>query len=438
MSNDASTRALSVERTHTGVLLRALYPLGLDQLPLGVRRSVRRATTSAAVHAWLARCQGVQIAAITGSMGKTTTKDMLAAMLASAGPTVRTRQNDNGLYGVPASLLSIRPDDRFAVIEAGIEDTPGEMAWMASLFRPRVAILTGVGFDHVGAYGTRAAIAREKRALLDRATHAVVVNADDELARRAAVGLPVVTAGRAPDADVRLVESRLRWPHGTEIRVAAGGDEATALVRLHGEHLAPLMALAAAAARELGVPLGAALDAAADVATPAGRLEAAPGPNGTTWLLDHFKSRPANAAAAARTLAAVPGARRVAVIGEMQAEDAGGGDPWAPVADALADVEVVIVVGDSGLAQALERRGFAGRLLRTTRVEDTAETLAAVSEAGDVVLLHASTHQHLVRVRLLLEGADVRCRVRRCKLHWFCTDCPWLTAGPPPGVVKAW
>lgn len=433
-----------IERTQRGLLLQTLYPLhgkvpGLRHVPLSVRRHTRRALTGAGVRLHLARCRGVTVAAVTGSMGKTTTKDLLAEMLATAGPTVKTRKNDNGLYGVPASLLSIRSDDRFAVIEVGIETTPGEMAWMASLFRPRVAILTGIGDDHTSAYGSREAVAREKRALLERvaADGVAVVNADDPLARAAADGLRcrVILAGLADDADVQVTDVRV-VRDGLAVAISTRVAQGEASVRLHGAHLAPLVALAAGAAEALGVQLATALHAAASFAPAPGRMELAPGPNGSTFLLDYYKSRPAIAVAAVRALAQVPAQRHIAVVGEVQ-DHPHVAETYRPLADALrACADRVVAVGRSG-PLLRELLGDDANLAVVERADEAAALLRGNLRAGDAVLVHGAARQHLQRTQLLLDGAAVGCRVRRCTFHWLCTDCPYLVSGPPPSAVEA-
>jgi UDP-N-acetylmuramoyl-tripeptide--D-alanyl-D-alanine ligase len=420
-----------------------LHPLharvpGLDRVPRRARRALRRLLMSRRVRRHTAGLDGVSIVAVTGSMGKTTTKDLVAEMLATAGPTLKTRGTINGLDGVPGTLLAIRPEHRFAAIELGIYDEPGEMAWMASLFEPRVAVLTGIGDDHVSAYGSRAAIAREKRALLQRLGPGgtAVVNADDDLARDAARGLAcrVVLAGRAEDADVRVLGEKLVWPEGLDVELGVDGRRLRARVRLPGRHYAPIVALAVAAARACGIP---AEDAAATVSkmVPApGRLSVQPGPNGSTLLMDDFKSRLPSALAALGVLAEAPAERRIAVVGEMQELPPDGYDG---LAEALADTaDLTVAVGRSG-PPLRDRLGRNGGFVAVHRVEDAAAYLAGVASPGDVVLVHGATRQHLQRIALLLARGPVGCNVRRCVFHWLCQECIYLRSGPPASCVEA-
>jgi UDP-N-acetylmuramoyl-tripeptide--D-alanyl-D-alanine ligase len=401
------------ERAHHGPVLEALYPHPpqrrlLARIPPLTRRRVRRAVTAAVTHAHLARRPRVAIVGITGSTGKTTTKDLLGEMLARFGPTVRTRHNDNGVYGVPATLLAIRPSDRFAVLELGILDEPGEMRWMAGLFGPRVAVLTGIGQDHLEAYGSREAIVREKRALLARLGRhgTAVVNADDGLARGATAGLScrVITAGWAHDADVRIVDARLAWPHGLDLELDCGGRRVRGRVGLHSRELAYIPALAVAAAQACGVPPEGALDAAGAFTPRLGRLCPVPGPQGSMFLVDDFKSRLPNALLAVRALRDVPAKRRIAVIGELQegALDEAG---YVPIADELcATADRLVAVGGSAgpLLAALDGRAS---VVSVEDAKGAAQLLEGTLRDGDIVLLHGADHQDLELVTELLNGA---------------------------------
>lgn len=437
-------RAGPVERLPPRALLHLLYPLehklpGLTRVPVPVRRRARRALTAAAVRAGLARCRDTTFVGITGSLGKTTVKDLTAAMLSAAGPTVRTRHNDNDVYGVPVTLLGVRPGDRHAVIELGVHWELGEMRWMSSLFHPRVAVLTGVGEDHLRAYGSREALGREKRALLERvpAGGTVVVPAGDPLARRLAQGLDaeVVLAGREPEADVRLLGAALDWPRGMDVELAAGGERVTVRVALHALHYAEGVALAAAAALACGVDLRTAARGAASFRTPPGRCEAATGPNGSLRLVDDYKSRVPTALAAVRALGDLPAERRVAVLGEVMEREQDE-QTYAPIADLLVGrADVVVAVGDCGPPLAALLGGRGPELVRLERVEELARWLERECRPGDVILSHGSATQHLERAALLLEGRAVGCRVRHCVFGWRCGECPWLEPGPPPHRV---
>lgn len=437
----------AVTRAPRGLAAPRLYPLtelrGRRFMPVAARRIVRRRLTEAGVAAHLGRCRSVRMIGVTGSMGKTTLKDLLAEMLAEVGPTYKTHHNDNGLYGVPATLLAVRPGDRFAVIEVGIQWSPGEMRWMASLFSPEVAVLTGIGEDHSSAYGSREAVAREKRALLERIPPegTVVVNGDDPLAVETTAGLHarVLRAGEREDCDVRLVGARSLWPHGQEVEIEAFGRVLRAQVALHARHLAPLAALALAAATACGVEPERALAGAQRFRPHPGRMAPRPGPNGSTLLIDHFKSRLPTALAAVRTLGEAPARRRIAVLGELQEREQTPAS-YAPLAELLPGrADMVVAVGRAGppLAELLTGTALGQRVHSVVRVGDAAALLRDELGEGDVALLHGALRQHLQRVELLLDGAAIGCHVQRCTLHVLCADCGHLRHGPPPELVEA-
>jgi UDP-N-acetylmuramoyl-tripeptide--D-alanyl-D-alanine ligase len=421
-----------------------LHPLdtrvpGLAKVPRPARRALWRLVLTRRVRRHTAALDGVRFVAVTGSMGKTTTKDLVAEMLALAGPTLKTRGTANGIDAVPPTLLAVRPDHRFAAIELGIFDDPGEMAWMASLFEPHVAVLTGIGEDHVAEYGSKAAVAREKRRLLERlgSEGTAVVNADDDLARASAEDLScrVVLAGRAADADVRVLGERLAWPDGIDVDLDANGARLHARLRIPGRHYATVVALAVAAARACGVAPEHAVAAVERVEPAPGRLSVEPGPNGSTLLMDDYKSRLPTARAALAVLAEAPAERRLAVVGEMQERELTPA-AYRELADILAaTTDLTIAVGR---AAPLLRGSFpdATRFVAVPRVEDAAARLADVAAAGDVILVHGATRQHLRRVALLLRRAPVGCTVRRCVFHWFCHECIYLRTRPPASCVE--
>ena len=426
------------------LLAFVLRPRVTGAIPKPVRWTVRRTLAGPAVRRHVARRPGVTFVAVTGSLGKTTTKDLIAAALATEGQTAKTPGTANGLDGVPATLMSVTPEDRFAVIEAGVGDQPGEMAWFGGLFHPTVAVLTMLTNDHVIAYRTVERVAREKRGLLEQvpAGGTVVFDADDPLCRATAQGLraELVRTGTRDDADVRLLEARLAWPYGLDVSLDAFGEPVSGRVGLHALHLAPLVALAVAAAAACGVPPARTLAAIADFVPEDGRMRPVTGPNGSIVLADDYKSRPHSSRAAIRALAATTGARRIAVLGRIQNEPQTVETYREPALLLRESADVLVTVGEcSGPFREL----LAGTALGATQVSlerpsEVADWLARELGPGDVALLHGDSTQHLARARLRLDGADVRCDVRRCKLRRPCETCAFLAAaGPPAAFIDA-
>ena len=318
-------------------------------------------------------------------------------------------------------------------MEAGLRDRPGEMAWFARLIRPDVAVLTGLGDDHVPAYGSRRAVLEEKARLIAAAPVAVLP-ADDP-------AIPRSTARRCADPRRGLVRGRRRAIARRRRRMGARpapaargrGREIGGDVRLYARPLAPLVALAVAAAWALGVRPADALAAAARFRPRDGRLRPVPGPDGSVLVLDEHKSRIPDAVMALGAMAALPATRRIAVLGEMQ-EVPSTPEAYAPLAGPAAAMHVVLAVGRAA--------GPLGALLpgavACAGVDDVVDALEGLRLGrGDVVLLHAATRQHLLRVVPALEGRAFGCRVTRCTLDWRCTACPYLGPGPPGRVVEA-
>jgi len=424
-----------------------LYTIGarfpvVARLPRPLQFLIRRSLVEIPARLNRARCSRTTVVGVTGSMGKTTTTHLLTTILAATGSTVTNRRDDNGLGGVPATIRAIRLSDRFAVVEAGIFDQPGEMRWMAGLMRPEVAILTGIGEDHSSAYGSRERVALEKRALLERLGRdgTAVVNSDDELARRMARGIScrVVLAGSSPDADVRVVSAKLAWPDGLDLQLAIREQLLQARVPLHATHLAPLAALAVAAAEACGIPAPRAVEAITTFEPPHGRMNLVDGPNGSRFLMDDYKSRIANAVLAVRALGEAPAQRRIAVLGEAQ-ECIHTAATYAPVAAALpACADILISVGRSGppFTELLRGTPLAGCHTSVDTVDAAVSALADLRE-GDLVLVHGATRQHLKRIKLILDGIDVGCRVRRCTFPQPCPDCRFLSSEPPARNIEA-
>ncbi len=271
-----------------------------------------------------------RLAGITGSVGKTTTKELLAAMLARRYRVAKTPGNLNSLYGFPLSLLNIPDDTEWMVAEMGMS-TPGELGRLARLGRPDVAVFTTIKPVHLEFFGTLRAIAEAKAELLAGLAPdgLVVANADDpEVARIArrheATGGRVVWYGAT--GEVRALNvgpAEVRGRSGSRFRLAAGGgrgetaESVEVLLPLHGLYNVDNCLAAAATAWALGVPL-------AEIAAAAGAVEPAAMrgvvhrlPGGGTLVDDSYNSNPAALARALESAAPLPAARRWAVLGDM-------------------------------------------------------------------------------------------------------------------------
>jgi len=260
------------------------------------------------------------VVAITGSNGKTTTKEMTAAILAARAPCLKTEGNLNNQYGLPLTLLRLEARHRAAVVEIGMNHA-GEIKPLAEIAAPTVGVVTNVGTAHIEHLGSLDAIAREKGALFEAlgAEASAVANADDPrvLALLARTPARAVTFGCSADADVRA-EQPTASPAGVSFELIAPAGRAP--VRVAGVGRVPVMnALAAAAA---ALCAGADLDdvgrGLAAYRPPAGRLERLSLPSGAVLLNDSYNANPQSLEVALRSLAELKGAGRgIAVLGDM-------------------------------------------------------------------------------------------------------------------------
>ena len=263
-----------------------------------------------------------RLVGITGSTGKTTTKELLGALLARRWRTAKSPGNLNNLYGFPLALMSVPDDTEWMVAEMGMS-TPGELRGVSLLGQPDVAVFTNVRAVHLEFFGTVAAVAEAKAELLAglRPDGFIVANADDpEVARIAARdGRRVVWYGRQGAAEVRALDLELSpgGRPGSRFTLQAGEDRVAVALPLHGAYNVDNALAAAACAWALGLPLGeiAAGLAQASPAAMRGVVHALPG--GGTLVDDSYNSNPGAVEQALAAAATLPGTRRWAVLGDM-------------------------------------------------------------------------------------------------------------------------
>ncbi|MDQ3034468.1 MAG: UDP-N-acetylmuramoyl-tripeptide--D-alanyl-D-alanine ligase [Myxococcota bacterium] len=367
----------------------------------------------------------VPVIGITGSAGKTTTKELTSAALESLGLRVhRTAGNLNNLIGVPMTLLGIDASHQAVVVEMGM-NAPGEIVRLAEIARPTVGVVTSVAEVHTEGVGNLEGVAREKGALLEglAADAIAVFTVDDTILgphiARSAAGTKV-SFGTVEDADVRLMEPGLEGERMRCTYVVRGLEEPVQVdLALLGE--GPALSGAAALAVVLALRGAASTPAAAKglthVAPSPGRALPLPGPEGSLLLDDTYNASPRSIELALRTaaeLAAKRGGRAIAVLGDMKElgpeserlhEEVGA-------AAVAAGVEILVCCGTDmraaarGALAATTATGVSG--VRIERLEDPLEAIALVRDAvasGDVVLVKGSRAMRMERV---IEGLRVR------------------------------
>lgn len=360
----------------------------------------------------VARLPDVVVVGLTGSQGKTSTKDLLAQVLATAGTTVATPGNLNNEIGMPLTALRADADTRFLVLEMGARHL-GNIGELCAIVRPDVGLVLNVGTAHVGEFGSQDAIAQTKGELVEALAEdgTAVLNADDPLvaAMAARTAARVTTYGESAGADLRVAGLELDETGCPRFDLVTAEGTAHVELKVLGEHQAGNAAAAAAVALTLGMKLGdvaAALSAAMN-ASP-WRLEQHQRADGVLVVNDAYNANPASMRAALKTLAAIargrgPGSRSVAVLGEMRELGESSREEHDAVGRLAVrlDISQLVVVGEPArpihLGACLE--GSWGE--ESVFVPDNDEALAWLREhlrPGDVVLVKASRAAALERV----------------------------------------
>ncbi|MGI8418018.1 MAG: UDP-N-acetylmuramoyl-tripeptide--D-alanyl-D-alanine ligase [Nakamurella sp.] len=351
----------------------------------------------------LDRCRGLAVVGITGSSGKTSTKDMLGQLLQRAGETVAPIGSLNSEVGVPLTVCRITPTTRFLVAEMGASGV-GHIAYLTGIAPPRIGIVLNVGMAHVGEFGSVAAIATAKAELVQAlpADGLAILNADDPVvsAMASVTAARVIRVGAATDADVRATDVRLdEFGRASFTVTRAGRTDLEVRLGLYGAHQVGNALAVVACADELGVPdetIVSGLAAAKPISR--WRMEVHTLPSGVTLINDAYNANPDSMAAALRALAQMGAGRRtVAVLGEMRelGEQSAAAHSGVGRLAAELGIDALIVVGPgaagiaAGAGKCVDSKGVDG--VDTVDDVDSAYLLLRDSmREGDVVLFKSS------------------------------------------------
>ncbi|WP_245743356.1 UDP-N-acetylmuramoyl-tripeptide--D-alanyl-D-alanine ligase [Geodermatophilus poikilotrophus] len=376
---------------------------------------------AAAVHARLTAGRpgtgGLVTIGITGSSGKTSTKDLLGQVLAAAGATVSPPGSYNNDIGLPLTVLDADEDTRFLVLEMGSRGR-GHIARLCRVARPDVGVVLNVGSAHLGEFGSADGIAVAKGELVEAlpAEGTAVLNADDPrvIGMAPRTRARVVTTGRSAGADVRAEDVVLDEAGRAGFTLVTGGARARVRLQVVGEHQVANALSAAGAALAAGMAPDA-VAAALSAAVPRSRwrMEVTRRDDGVIVVNDAYNANPESMRAALAALAGLPARRRIAVLGAMAELGPGAADEHERLGrDAVAaGVDLVVAVGPDavGIADGALAAGARDRE-GAVRVPDRAaarELLTEVLVPGDVVLVKASRSYGLevLAADLLAAGA---------------------------------
>jgi UDP-N-acetylmuramoyl-tripeptide--D-alanyl-D-alanine ligase len=351
------------------------------------------------VHARLT-AGGLRTLGITGSSGKTSTKDLLGQVLATAGPTVSPPGSYNNDIGLPLTVLDADEETRFLVLEMGSRG-PGHIARLCRIARPQIGVVLNVGSAHLGEFGSPEGTARAKGELVVALPEdgTAVLNADDPrvLGMASRTRARVLTTGRGPDAGVRATRGAVDEQGRAIFDLQVGEETHPVHLQVVGEHQVANALSAAGAALAAGMsPADVAAALSAATARSRWRMEVDRRADGVTVVNDAYNANPESMRAALAALTGLPADRRIAVLGAMGelGADAPAEHERLGRDAAAAGIDLIVAVGPDAVGIA-EGAAAAGRRTgeESVHVPDRAaarQLLSEVLRPGDVVLLKAS------------------------------------------------
>jgi UDP-N-acetylmuramoyl-tripeptide--D-alanyl-D-alanine ligase len=353
---------------------------------------------------WIRHRQAVKVIGITGSTGKTTTKEMTAAVMEEAMPTLKSRGNLNNTFGLPLCLLEMEPAHQAAVLEMGMS-YPGELKLLASIADPDVGVLTNVYPVHLEHFPSLAAIADAKgelfRGMREDAT--AVYNADDAEATRVALLFPgrKIGFGFTERAEVRAAELRHETPGSTRFRLIGAGADLDVEIAFPGRHHVANSLAAAAAAHAAG---------AGPEAIRRGLARTRPLPmrgallrlRGPVQILDEtYNSNPRAMERALETLAAMPASRKIVAAGDMLELGPSEAEAHRALGENVAQSGAALFVAVGPLSRLAAESARAAGVPEVRHFHDSAAAAAWTAGAvrpGDLILVKGSRGIAMERV----------------------------------------
>ena len=332
---------------------------------------------------------------ITGSMGKTTFKELLAGILSQRYRTLKTPGNLNGDIGAPLTLLSLLPEHQAAVVETGM-DAPGQIRWLGQAVRPDIAVITNIDDVHLEHFGSRREILNAKAEIFEnlRPGGLAVLGGDDELLNTLTPACETIRCGFSAGCAVRVKELADRGLAGLGFTVVTAKERYRLEIATPGVHMAVLSAMAVAVAERLGLTAEEIVRGAAAYAPADNRLRVERLAGGRLLINDSYNANPRSMAADLRILAQHTGGKRIAMLGDMTELGAAEADGHRSVGRLAGElgIEILLAVGPRSRAYMVPEaeaagcpdvRWFAGR-------DEARDELVKVFAPGDAALLKAS------------------------------------------------
>jgi len=353
---------------------------------------------------------------LTGSSGKTTTKDLIAQVTAHLGPTVAPAGTFNNELGHPYTVLRADPDTRYLVLEMGARGI-GHIRYLCGIARPRIGIVLNVGVAHLGEFGSQDQIAVAKGELVEAlpADGVAILNADDHrvAAMASRTAARVVMVGESPDADVRATDISLDERGRPAYTLVMPSGSAAVRLGVSGRHQVGNTLVAAAVAGELGATPDRIAQWLGDLRlVSTRRMDVFDRANDVTVIDDSYNANPASMAAALNALSAIgDGRRRVAVLGymaELGEYERAGHEEVGRLAATLG-VDLLVVVGEPAAPihdGAVAVADWGGKSVQVSDQDAAVALLRDELRARDVVLVKGSRYRTWAVVDALRETGD--------------------------------
>jgi UDP-N-acetylmuramyl pentapeptide synthase len=376
------------------------------------------------------RLRQTTVIGVTGSVGKTSTKELIAAVLEPELRGTKTPGTDNRLGTVGRTILRTRPDHAFSVVEVAAW-FPGSVAEVARLIQPSIAVVTAIGDDHLTAFRNREATAGEKGALVEALADGgvAVLNADDPHVHAMADGFRgrVVWFGESPASTLQAVDVSAAWPDRLRFVLRVDGRTIPVRTRLCGRHWLTAVLAAFGVAYALELPLERAAEQVASFESVTARMSQVH-VNGVTFIRDDIKAPLWGFDSVLEFLAEARAGRKILVIGTISDYRGSASRTYVRLARRALSVadELAFVGRNAERAARAQADARPGALQLFSTVREAAEHFAATARAGDLIVLKGSIlADHLGRIALAQIG-NVRCWRTACGKEILCDECRLL------------
>lgn len=390
--------------------------------------------------AWIhrKRLAHVCLIGITGSAGKTSTKDLVQLLLSNFHQVSGTLKSLNIAMAVAETILRIERQDSFCVLEISASK-PHALDLPVRLFKPKIGVLTVIGDDHYQAFRGAGieGIAAEKGKLITGLPRdgTAVLNIDDPRVKAIGERAPchVIWVGTAEGATIRLLSATSCWPEPLKLMITFQGQEYEVLTQLHGTHLALSVLAALGVSIAAGIPLSDAIPILGRATPPEGRMQIVTDDKGVVFIRDDMKAPLWSLQAPLEFLKQAAAPRKIAIIGTISYFSQAKSEVYRSIAKRLEEyADLIIFVGpDSPFALPTDENEQHQSLLSFPNIRDASTFLKKELRKGDLVLLKGSNKaSHLARL-ILDRTKDVQCWQQDCGLDIFCIDCKNLYASAP-------